>query len=257
MKLNEIQKLDVFDYLKGLKKETIDLAIVDPPYNMKIDKWDEFRDENEYFEFTYKWLDLVIEKLKKQSSLYLFNNNYNSAVILNYLKQKDIDFKNWIVWYKKDGFSHSKRKYINNQETILFYTKGNDYTFNYEEVRVPYSSTSRIKAAAGTGIVKNGKRWFPNPNGKLCTDVWEIPSERHSKKVNGKVIKSIHRTPKPEKLIERIIKASSNKGDLILDLFSGTGTTAFVAKKLQRNFTGCEINSEYIDFIARRLSHFD
>jgi len=189
--------------------------------------------------------------------MYIFNNSYNSAIILSYLKNKDIYFKNWIIWYKKDGFSPSKNKYVNNQETILFFTKSKKYTFNADLIRVPYLSTSRIEAARKKGILKNGKRWFPNEKGKLCSDVWEIPSDRHSKKINGKVIKNIHPTPKPEKLIERMVIASSNENDLILDLFSGSGTTAYISKLNNRNFIGCEFNEKYIKIIDERLNQID
>ncbi|HHX81336.1 MAG TPA: site-specific DNA-methyltransferase [Acholeplasmataceae bacterium] len=253
MKINNIYLEDVFDFLKKVDNESIDLAIIDPPYNQKIDDWDTFKSEKKYFDFTYKWLDLTIDKLKPNGSLYIFNNTYNSAFILTYLVSKGLLFKNWIVWYKKDGFSPSRRKFVNNQEVILFFTKGEKYTFNYNDVRVPYLSTSRINAAKKTGILKNGKRWFPNENGRLCPDVWEIPSVRLTEKVNGKTIKTLHPTPKPESMIERMIKASSNPGDLVLDLFSGSGTTAYVAKQLDRNFIGCENNLDYFEYIQERL----
>jgi site-specific DNA-methyltransferase (adenine-specific) len=83
--------------------------------------------------------------------------------------------------------------------------------------------------------------------------VWEIPSVRLTEKVNGKTIKTLHPTPKPESMIERMIKASSNPGDLVLDLFSGSGTTAYVAKQLDRNFIGCENNLDYFEYIQERL----
>lgn len=247
--------MDVLDFLSQLDDNTIDLVIADPPYNVSIDVWDKF-EESEYWDFTYKWLELMIKKLKPNGSFYLFNNAYNSALIVNYLKDFDVSFQNWIVWYKKDGFSPAKRKYVNNQETILFYTKGkeNKHTFNYNDIRVPYESTSRMAHAAEKGILKNGKRWYPNPDGKLCPDVWQFSSHRHKNKVDGKLVKSIHPTPKPEDMIERMVLASSNPGDLVLDLFSGTGTTSFVAKKNGRKYLACEINSEYIEVIESRLS---
>jgi site-specific DNA-methyltransferase (adenine-specific) len=253
MKSNKIYFEDVFKFLNKLENESIDLAIIDPPYNQSIDKWDTFKSEEEFFEFTYKWIDLTIDKLKDNGSLYIFNNSYNAAFILTYLVSKGLKFKNWIVWYKKDGFSPSKTKFVNNQEVILFFTKSDNYVFNSEDVRIPYLSTSRIEAARKTGILKNGKRWFPNENGRLCPDVWEIPSVRLTEKVNGKTVKTLHPTPKPEEMIERMIKASSNEGDLVLDLFSGSGTTAIVSKKLDRSFIGCENNKEYYEYIVERL----
>lgn len=253
MEIDRIYLDDVFDFLKKVENQSIDLAVVDPPYNQNIDKWDTFKNQENYFEFTYKWLDLVIDKLKNTGSLYLFNNPFNSAFIATYLVNKGLKYRNWIIWYKKDGFSPSKTKFVNNQEVILFFTKSDSYVFNSEDVRTPYLSTDRINAASRKGILKNGKRWFPNENGKLCTDVWEFSSVRLSKKVNGKTMKTLHPTPKPEEIIERIILASSNKNDLVLDLFSGSGTTAFVSKKLDRKFVGCENNETYYKYILDRL----
>lgn len=246
MKNNIIYLADVFDFLTKLDDNIIDLAIVDPPYNMHKTTWDTFKTEEEYFNFTFAWLDILVDKIKNTGSLYLFNNAYNSAVILNYLRNKKLIFKNWITWYKKDGFCATHKKYVNSQETILFYTKTNSYTFNYNEIRQPYESTDRLKYAKDKGILKNGKRWFPNEKGKLCNDVWQITSQRHKEKVNGKIQKPLHPTIKPNELIERIIKASSNENDLILDLFSGSASASKMAMKLNRNFIGCENNLDYI-----------
>lgn len=253
MELNKVYLEDVFDFLSNIENNSIDLAVIDPPYNQNIDKWDTFKTQDKYFEFTYKWLDMTIEKLRDTGSLYLFNNPYNSAFITTYLVNKGMKFRNWIIWYKKDGFSPSKKKFVNNQEVILFFTKSDSYIFNSEDVRTPYLSKDRIAAASQKGILKNGKRWYPNQNGKLCTDIWEFPSVRLSNKVNGKTVKTLHPTPKPEALIERIILASSNKNDVVLDLFSGSGTTSYISKKLERKFIGCENNKTYYQYILDRL----
>ncbi|MBP5407549.1 MAG: site-specific DNA-methyltransferase [Bacilli bacterium] len=255
VKINTIEYADVFEYLNRLDDESIDLAIIDPPYNLDVAEWDSFENLDCFMNFTKKYLELVHRKLKKTGSLYVFNTALNSAYILVYLQSElKMKYQNWIVWYKKDGFSACRKKYVNNQETILFFTKTDNYTFNYNDVREPYESTERINAAMTKGILKNGKRWYPNPNGKLCPDIWEFTSVRLEKKEKGKTKKQAHPTPKPEKMIERMIKASSNEGDLILDLFSGTGTTALIAKRNNRNFVGCDNNIEYIKYIERRLS---
>lgn len=249
MENNKVYFADVMEFLPKLMDNSIDLAIVDPPYNLNKGDWDTFVNDEVYFEFMFKWLELLIPKLKPNASLYLFNTAFNSAVILNFLRDKNVEYKNWITWYKKDGFSATKKKYVNAQETILFYTKSDDYTFNYDDIRLPYESTERMAHAAKKGIIKNGKRWFPNENGKLCNDVWEITSQRHKQKVNGKVQTLVHPTIKPYEMIERIIKASSNEGDLILDLFSGSGMTSIVSKELNRNYIGCERDEMYIKYI--------
>ena len=245
--LNKIYIQDVFEFLKALPNECADLAIIDPPYNLKVASWDKFKSQKAFLEFSYAWIDAFLPKLKKTGSFYIFNTPYNCALFLHYLQGK-AHFQNFICWHKKDGLSASKRRYNNNQESILFYTVSEkEYCFDCESIRVPYDSKERIEHASKKGILKDGKRWFPNPNGKLCPDVWEFASVRHTNKINGKVVRQNHPTPKPRAMIERIIKASSKKGDLVLDLFSGTGITSLVARELGREFIGCEMNASYLD----------
>ncbi len=251
--INKIHNMDCFEFLNKVTDESIDLAVIDPPYNMKKADWDTFKTHQDFLDFTYAWIDILLQKLKPNGSLYIFNTPFNSAYILQYLVQKGMFFQNWITWNKKDGLGTAKRKYSIEQETIVFFTKSLEHTFNYDEVRIPYDSDERIKHAAQKGILKNGKRWFPNPKGKYCGEVWRFSSERHKRKVNGKVQKLGHITPKPHDLIERIILASSNENDLVLDCFVGSGTTALVAKKLKRNFICADANKEYVELGTKDL----
>lgn len=253
LEINKIYNLDCFDFLKKLDAKSIDLAVIDPPYNMHKADWDTFKSDKEFLSFTYAWLDLVIEKLKDNGSLYVFNTPYNSAFILQYLVFKKMIFQNWITWDKRDGLGASKRKYSNGQETILFFTKSNKHIFNYNDIRTPYESTDRIQHASEKGILKNGKRWFPNPNGRFCGEVWHITSERHKRKINGKTQKMEHLTPKPLDLVERIIKASSKKGDLVMDCFVGSGTTAVAANRLRRNYICSDADKKYTELANKNL----
>lgn len=246
MKINSIYKDDVFSFLKKINRESIDLAVIDPPYNMNKADWDTFKSQQDFLDFTYKWIDELIPLLKETGSLYIFNTPFNSAYILQHLVDKGLIFQNWITWDKRDGLNSSKVRYTHGQETILFFTKSAKHTFNSDAIRIPYESADRIKAAETKGLLKNGKRWFPNPNGRLCGEVWHITSERHKRKVGGRVQKLGHVTPKPKEMIERIILASSNEGDLVLDCFVGSGTTACCAKKLKRNYICADGNEEYV-----------
>lgn len=255
LEINKIYLMDYSDFLEKIDNNAIDLAVIDPPYFLHKGDWDKFDSFEDFLQFTYDWIDKLISKLKTTGSLYIFNTPYNSAYILQYLVKKGLIFQNWITWDKRDGMSGTHRHYNNGQETILFFTKSNNYTFNHDDIRVPYDSVKRIEHAKKKGILKNGKRWFPNPKGKLCGEVWHISSERHKNKINGKTPKIPHATPKPLEMIERIIKASSNKGDLVLDCFVGTGTTAVAAKKHNRKFIGCDNNKEYIDIAKKRLNN--
>ena len=254
MKLNSIHNLDCIKFLNSIEDNFVDLAVLDPPYNMKKADWDTFSSEKSFLDFTFKWIDALLPKLKKTGGLYIFNTPYNSAFILQYLVFKGMVFQNWITWDKRDGLGASKQKYSNGQETILFFTKTKKHTFNYDAIRVPYESSERMAHAEKKGILKNGKRWFPNPDGRFCGEVWHFTSERHKTKVNGKVQKLEHVTPKPLDLIERIIKASSNENDIVLDCFVGSGTTAVAAKKLNRNFLCADINKEFVELTKSKLS---
>jgi len=253
--INKIYCLDCFEFLSQVDDGVVDLAVIDPPYNMRKAEWDTFHSENVFFDWTYSWIDAMLPKLKSSGGLYIFNTPYNSTFILQHLVRHGLLFQNWITWDKRDGLGASKRKYSNGQETILFFTKSKKYTFNYNDIRVPYESKERIEHAAKKGILKNGKRWYPNPNGRFCGEVWHFPSERHVVKVNGKVQKLPHVTPKPLSMIERIIMASSNKGDLILDCFLGSGTTAIAAKKLGRNFIGADSCPAYVKLAKHNISN--
>ncbi len=255
LKENNIYTMDCFEFIEKLENNSIDLVVVDPPYNMGKDDWDSFKNEDDFFYFTFSWIEKIIPKIKKNGSMYIFNTPYNSAFILKFLVEKKMTFQNWITWDKRDGMGGAKRRFSNGQETVLFFTKGKKHTFNYDDIRVPYESTERIAHASKKGILKNGKRWFPNPNGRLCGEVWHISSERHKKKVNGKTQKLGHATPKPLEMIERIIKASSNEGDLVVDCFVGTGTTAVASQKLNRNFLCADINKEYVELSKKRLEN--
>ena len=255
LKPNQIYHMDCFDFLAQVPDTSVDLAVIDPPYNMGKADWDTFRNQQHFFDFTFQWIDALIPKLKCNGSLYIFNTPYNSAYILAHLVQTGLHFQNWITWDKRDGLGGATRHYSNSQETILFFTKGDKHVFNYNEVRVPYDSTERIAHAKKKGILKNGKRWFPNPKGKLCGEVWHIASERHKNKINGKTPKLPHLTPKPLKMIERIMRASSRRGSLVLDCFVGSGTTAVAAKKLGRNFLCCDSNKKYVELAQKRIKN--
>ena len=252
-----LDKVHVGDYsklLKAIPDCSVDLICVDPPYNMSKAEWDTFTSEKDFLTFTYKWISDVEKKLKPGGSFYIFNTPKNSAYILTYLESIGYTFQNWITWNKKDGFSSTKRKFLPEQETIIYVSKpGGEITFNADLVRVPYESTERIEAAKTKGILKNGKRWYPNKSGRLCPDVWVITSDRHVNKIKGRVKTALHPTVKPLALLERIVIASSNVGDVVLDIFSGSGTTLVAAKKHNRRFIGIDSNAEYVALAKRKL----
>jgi site-specific DNA-methyltransferase (cytosine-N4-specific) len=255
--VNTLCHQDALSFLTKVPTGSIPLACIDPPYNMSKGEWDTWPTHGEFFSFTKDWLNEVFRVLSPGGGLFVFNTPKNCAHILQHAELHGMNFQNWITWDKRDGFAATKKKFVPAQESILYLTKpGAEPQFYADAVRVPYDSTERIAAAAKTGILKNGKRWFPNANGKLCTDVWHITSERHKNKVQGKTTKSAHPTQKPIELIERMILAASSPGDIILDCFMGTGTTALAALQNGRNFIGCESDKLFCDIAQQRLDIF-
>lgn len=250
-----VECTDAMKYLIGLPDSSVPLVCVDPPYNLGKGEWDRWTSDAEFMAFTRKWLDEVFRVMEPGAGLFVFNTPRNSAHILRHAEFHGLVLQNWITWDKRDGFGVTKKRFIPSQETILYLTKsGREPYFDSEAVRVPYESTERIAAAAKKGILKNGKRWFPNDSGKLCTDVWHVASERHKTKVNGKIVKTEHPTPKPLELLERMIVASSRPGDIVLDCFMGTGTTAVAAVMNGRCFIGCESDRRFVEIANRRIA---
>lgn len=255
--LNKVVNADVFDFLQKLPDACIPLTCVDPPYNLGKGDWDTWESDMAFQAFTRGWFAEVARVTSADGAIYVFNTPRNAALLLRYAERLGFELRNWITWDKRDGFAPARNRFVPAQETILFLTRSNSKnSFNPERVRVPYDSTSRIKAASTRGILKDGKRWFPNPDGKLCTDVWHFPSERHQTKVDGRIQAPIHPTQKPIALVERIILASSEPGDVVLDCFMGSGTTAVAAMKHRRNFIGCESNADFHQFATLRVRQF-
>lgn len=134
---NKIYQMDCFELLAKLDDDSVDLAVIDPPYNMRKADWDTFKSEKDFFDFTYGWIDALIPKIKKNGSLYIFNTPYNAAFILQYLVSKKLHFQNWITWDKRDGMGGARRHFSNGQETILFLPNEDDLMLkDYDEKQI-------------------------------------------------------------------------------------------------------------------------
>lgn len=225
---------------------SVDLIFADPPYNIgknfngHIFRWDS---EEDYLNWCYQWLDLCLRKLKPTGSLYVMTATQFMPYFDIYLRQK-INILSRIIWgYDSSGVQ--ARKYFGSMyEPILFAVKDkSNYTFNAGDILIE----------AKTGATR-----------KLIDYRKSIPTAYNTQKVPGNVWNFArvryrmdeyenHPTQKPVALLERIIKASSNMGDLVLDPFSGTFTTCEVAKKLGRNCIGIELQEEYVKIGLRRL----
>ncbi|MBR3390251.1 MAG: site-specific DNA-methyltransferase [Prevotella sp.] len=189
-----------------------------------------------YLKMLYSRLVLIKELLCNTGVLFVhvdYHANAYVKILLDDIMGKD-HLVNEIIWCYRQG-GRSEENYPQKHDTIYWYAKGNNWTFNADPIRVPYEGTGGYQTS-GKGVVINGKVYMPNALGKIPEDWWDIPAipPMSSERVG-------YATQKPEALLERIIKASSNEGDLVCDFFGGSGTTAAVAERLGRRWITCDI----------------
>ena len=225
---------------------SVDLIFADPPYNIgKIfgDSKDRWTSDREYLEWCYLWVELCVKKLNNTGSFYLMNSTQNMPYLDIFLREKT-HILSRIVWHYDSSGVQARKHFGSMYEPILYCVKDkNNYTFNAEDVYV------EAKTGAKRKLIDYRKPTpAPYNNQKVPGNVWEIPRVRYRMDEYEN-----HPTQKPTTLLERIIKASSNVGDVILDPFAGTFTTSFVAKKLKRKSIGIEIQEEYVKIGLRRL----
>ena len=240
---------DTLKVLENLPEKFADLLIVDPPYNMQknfhgnIFKKTDF---SSYEEYIKSWLIPSLKCLKENASIYVCCDWESSLVIGNVLYENSI-VRNRITWQREKGRG-AKSNWKNTMEDIWFSTLSDEYTFNLDAVKV------RRKVIAPYKVDGKPKDWEETEDGKFrdtCPgNFWDdISIPYWSMKEN-----TAHPTQKPEKLIAKLILASSNEGDVVFDPFLGSGTTSVTAKKLNRNFVGIEQNPLYCAWTEHRLS---
>jgi adenine-specific DNA-methyltransferase len=224
----------------------VDLIFADPPYNIgknfsgHIEKWET---EEAYLDWCYQWLDLCLQKLKPNGSLYVMTATQFMPYFDIYLRQK-INILSRIVW-SYDSSGVQARKYFGSMyEPILYAVKDKaDYTFNAADILIEAKTGARRKLIDYRKAVPAAYS-----TEKVPGNVWDFARVRYRMDEYEN-----HPTQKPVALLERIIRASSNEGDLVLDPFSGTFTTCTVAKDLRRNCIGIEMQEEYIKIGLRRM----
>ncbi len=237
---------DALEALRTLPDNSVDLIFADPPYNIgknfngKIEKWDT---EESYLEWCYEWLDLCVQKLKLNGSFYVMTATQFMPYFDIHLRKK-LTILSRLVWYYDSSGVQAKKYYGSMYEPILFCVKDkNNYTFNTNDILVEAKTGAKRKLIdyrKAVPTVYNSE--------KVPGNVWEFSRVRYRMDEYEN-----HPTQKPISLLERIIKASSNEGDLVLDPFSGTFTTCFVAKELNRKSIGIELQDEYVKIGLRRL----
>lgn len=238
---------DSLKILKSIKDRSVDLIFADPPYNIgkdfgnNIDKWET---KESYLDWCKSWIVECMRILKDNGTMY-FMTATQFMSYLDVFASENYNVLSRIVWSYDSSGVQSKKMFGSLYEPILMINKGakNSYTFNSEDILV------EAKTGAKRGLIDYRKN-PPQPYNttKVPGNVWEFPRVRFKMEEYEN-----HPTQKPEKLLERIIKASSNAEDVVLDPFAGSFTTVAVASRLNRYGIGIEINPEYYKIGLRRL----
>ncbi len=241
---------DAIEALHSIHDESVDLIFADPPYNIgKIfngykEKW---ANDEDYLNWCYCWIDLCIAKLKPTGSFYVMTSTQFMPYLDIYLRKK-IDILSRIVWYYDSSGVQAKNYFGSLYEPILFGVKNkNNYTFNSADIMIEARTGAKRKL-----IDYRKKPPQVYSSEKVPGNVWEFSRVRYRMDEYEN-----HPTQKPIPLLERIIKACSNVNDVVLDPFSGTFTTSFVAKMLGRKSIGIELQDEYVKIGLRRLGIAD
>ena len=243
---NKIINGDSLKELKKIPDKIFDLVFADPPYNLGknfdglLDKYD----QNNYKSWVKNWLKEIKRVTKPDASIYIMNSTQNMPWVDLYARDH-FEILCRIVWAYDSSSLQAKKFFGSAWEPILFMVRDKkNYTFNADSIAVP------TKTGAERKLVDYRKS-PPKPykKTKVPNNLWYIPRVRYKMKEY-----EVHPTQKPIALLERIIKASSKDGDVVLDVFSGTFTTGSVAKGLNRRTVSIEINTNYVDVGKRRLN---
>lgn len=240
---------DFYYWVEKVPDNSIDLLIVDPPYNLDKNfhgKTFKALNNSSYEEYTEKWLEVLLPKLKKTASVYVCCD-WKSALAIGPIMQEKLKLRNRITWQREKGRG-AKTNWKNSMEDVFFATVSNEYTFNLDAVKVrkrvlaPYKENGKPKDWEQTEQGNFRNTCPSNFWDDIAIPYWSMPEN------------TAHPTQKPEKLIAKLILASSNIGDVVLDPFAGSGTTGVVAKKLGRNFINIEQNPLYCAWAEKRLT---
>ncbi len=275
-KLNRIVCGDCVKELGKMRKASVDLAFADPPFNIgyEYDKYDDRRSCEDYLAWSRRWMEGVVRVLKRDGTFWLaIGDEYAAELKVLATRELGLTCRNWVVWYYTFGV-HCRGKFTRSHAHLFYFVKdAKSFTFNDGAIRVP----------SARQLVYGDKR--ANPKGRVPDDTWILPPKLEASGVaarDGFLLRpqdvpdgfsgdsdtwyfprvcgtfkqraGFHGCQMPEQLLGRIIKACTNEGDVVLDPFTGSGTTVAVAKKLGRSYVGVELSKEYAAESRKRLS---
>lgn len=252
--INTVIHGDCIEVLKTFHKDTFDLIFADPPYYLQLpnnkrlkrpdgseiipvdDEWDKFEGYEDFDRFTLNWLTECQRVLKPTGTIWVIGMYHSIFRVGKIMQDLGLWFLNDVIWVKMGALPNlNGRRFTNNHETLIWAVKDKNcknYTFNYELLK----ETNEGKQMKDTDWV------FP-----ICTGAERLRDKNGIK---------LHNTQKPIKLIQRVILTASNKGDLVLDPFLGSGTTAVMAEELGRKWIGIEISKKYVELSQKRINLF-
>ncbi|MHC4525248.1 MAG: DNA-methyltransferase [Planctomycetota bacterium] len=237
---NQIICGDCIELLSKVKEPFVDLVFADPPFNIGY-QYDHYKDtlkKDKYIHWTRDWMRACVNVLKPTGSFYIAIGDEYAAHVRIIGEELGLHCRNWIIWHYTFG-QQTKNKFARSHTHILYFVKDEkEFTFNDRAVRLP----------SDRQLIYNDKR--ANAKGKMPDDVWNTYA-----RVCGtfKERQGWHPCQMPELLLARIIASSSNSGDLVLDPFNGSGTTAVAAMQLGREYCGIDISKDYVKNTKQRL----
>ncbi len=254
LELNAIHLGDTLELCRELPTSSIDLIVCDGPYGKTENDWDKVSDIQGY---NLKLIRVLSRLLKEGGTLYLFGK----PDCLDFVDYRPfLQLNSRIVWYQPSRLAQGRRNFTNNYDIIAYFSKGPAKTFNLEDIRVPQlvelEHRLRCERVPSVRNGKYGKTKF-NPDGKNPGDVWgDIKQLTYKSKelVDRALLNTIQ---KPKALMERLVRASSNAGEVVLDPFAGTGTVPVVCRDLDRRFIGFEKDPKLRQVCLDRLGRLE
>jgi len=280
-----LYKKDCIELLKGMEDNSVDIAVLDPPYFAIVkDDWDnQWKSEQEYLEWCAEWTKEATRVLKPGKPLYVWGTTKTDTFLRYKLdvlnEQPELVYQNWIIW-SYDWGGRTKKKFARKHEDLLVYSKGKNMDFFADQVLVERAVKKNMNIERKINLLKKFQaqpdvaKWTDKDihswkkynydkksntdllnelnsqqsksisfaKGKIPTDVWQKNNHTTSKEYAG-----WHPTQKPIELLQRIIKGHTKEGDVVLDCFSGSGSTMIAAANCNRSFIGSELDSEYCE----------
>jgi site-specific DNA-methyltransferase (adenine-specific) len=258
LKLNQLHNMDCVEGMKQLAEGSVDLAFADPPFNIgyKYDVYEDRKKAEDYLDWTKLWGAALVKALKPTGSFWLaIGDDFAAELKMIFQRELGLTCRSWVIWYYTFGVN-CKFKFSRSHTHLFHFVKdAKTCTFNTEAIRVP-SARQLVYADARA-----------NSAGRLPDDTWILRPQDVPESFNGdedvwyfprvcgtfKERAGFHGCQMPEQLLARIIKVSSNPGEVVLEPFAGSGTTLIVAKKLGRQFVGFELSTNYAERVQKRL----